>query len=280
MRIALIYDFDKTLSTTDMQNFDFIKNLNISPKEFWSNTTKLINENEADKILAYMYMMLKECQKNNIKLTKEYLNSCGKNIEFYNGVDTWFTRINEYGKSIGAHIEHYIVSSGITEIIEGTPICKYFKKIYGCSYLYENDIAVWPKVSINYTNKTQFIFRISKGALDIRDDDTVNRKSKALDISFDNMIYFGDGLTDIPCMKIIKEHGGKSIAIYQEGKSDNIVTLLNDERVNFALPSDYSENSKLENVVKMLIENMVMVDNIKKNEKIEYDSILGVKNEN
>jgi len=280
MRIALIYDFDKTLSTTDMQNFDFIKNLNISPKEFWSNTTKLINDNEADKILAYMYMMLKECQKNNIKLTKEYLNSCGKNIEFYNGVDTWFTRINEYGKSIGAHIEHYIVSSGITEIIEGTPICKYFKKIYGCSYLYENDIAVWPKVSINYTNKTQFIFRISKGALDIRDDDTVNRKSKALDISFDNMIYFGDGLTDIPCMKIIKEHGGKSIAIYQEGKSDNIVTLLNDERVNFALPSDYSENSKLENVVKMLIENMVMVDNIKKNEKIEYDSILGVKNEN
>ena len=280
MRIALIYDFDKTLSTTDMQNFDFIKNLNISPKEFWSNTTKLINDNEADKILAYMYMMLKECQKNNIKLTKEYLNSCGKNIEFYNGVETWFTRINEYGKSIGAHIEHYIVSSGITEIIEGTPICKYFKKIYGCSYLYENDIAVWPKVSINYTNKTQFIFRISKGALDIRDDDTVNRKSKALDISFDNMIYFGDGLTDIPCMKIIKEHGGKSIAIYQEGKSDNIVTLLNDERVNFALPSDYSENSKLENVVKMLIENMVMVDNIKKNEKIEYDSILGVKNEN
>ncbi len=280
MRIALIYDFDKTLSTTDMQNFDFIKNLNISPKEFWSNTTKLINDNEADKILAYMYMMLKECQKNNIKLTKEYLNSCGKNIEFYNGVDTWFTRINEYGKSIGADIEHYIVSSGITEIIEGTPICKYFKKIYGCSYLYENDIAVWPKVSINYTNKTQFIFRISKGALDIRDDDTVNRKSKALDISFDNMIYFGDGLTDIPCMKIIKEHGGKSIAIYQEGKSDNIVTLLNDERVNFALPSDYSENSKLENVVKMLIENMVMVDNIKKNEKIEYDSILGVKNEN
>ncbi len=280
MRIALIYDFDKTLSTTDMQNFDFIKNLNISPKEFWSNTTKLINDNEADKILAYMYMMLKECQKNNIRLTKEYLNSCGKNIEFYNGVETWFTRINEYGKSIGADIEHYIVSSGITEIIEGTPICKYFKKIYGCSYLYENDIAVWPKVSINYTNKTQFIFRISKGALDIRDDDTVNRKSKALDISFDNMIYFGDGLTDIPCMKIIKEHGGKSIAIYQEGKSDNIVTLLNDERVNFALPSDYSENSKLENVVKMLIENMVMVDNIKKNEKIEYDSILGVKNEN
>lgn len=280
MRIALIYDFDKTLSTTDMQNFDFIKNLNISPKEFWSNTTKLINDNEADKILAYMYMMLKECQKNNIKLTKEYLNSCGKNIEFYNGVSTWFTRINEYGKSIGADIEHYIVSSGITEIIEGTPICKYFKKIYGCSYLYENDIAVWPKVSINYTNKTQFIFRISKGALDIRDDDTVNRKSKALDISFDNMIYFGDGLTDIPCMKIIKEHGGKSIAIYQEGKSDNIVTLLNDERVNFALPSDYSENSKLENVVKMLIENMVMVDNIKKNEKIEYDSILGAKNEN
>ncbi len=280
MKIALVYDFDKTLSTTDMQNYDFIKNLNISPKEFWENTGKLIEESEADKILSYMYMMLKECEKNNIKLTRKYLNSCGKSIEFYKGVTTWFDRINQYGKSVGVEVEHYIVSSGITEIIEGTEIYDKFKKIYGCSFLYENGVAVWPKLAINYTNKTQFIFRISKGALDIRDDDSVNKKSKHLEIPFTNMIYFGDGLTDIPCMKIIKEAGGKSIAIYQEGKSDKILPLLNDDRVNFALPSDYSEGSKLEGVVKMLIDNMLMIDNIRKKEKIEYDSIVGVHDEN
>ena len=280
MKIALVYDFDKTLSTTDMQNYDFIKNLNISPKEFWEATGKLIHECEADNILSYMFMMLKECNKNNIKLTREYLNSCGKSIEFYKGVTTWFDRINAYGKSLGVEIEHYIVSSGITEIIEGTEICNKFKKIYGCSFLYENGVAVWPKLAINYTNKTQFIFRISKGALDIRDDDSVNKKSKHLDIPFTNMIYFGDGLTDIPCMKIIKEAGGKSIAIYQMGKSDKILPLLNDDRVNFALPADYSEGSKLEGVVKMLISNIVMIDDIRRKEKIEYDSIVGENNEN
>ncbi|MBR6072051.1 MAG: haloacid dehalogenase-like hydrolase [Acholeplasmatales bacterium] len=279
MKIALIYDFDKTLSTTDMQNYDFIKNLKMNPKDFWDNTGKIVNDNESDKILAYMYMMVKECKNNNIKLTREYLNSCGNSIEFYNGVDTWFQRINQYAFSLGVTLEHYIVSSGITEIIEGTPISKYFKKIYGCSFLYKDGEAVWPKTAINYTNKTQFIFRIAKGALDIRDDDSVNKKTNKLVINYDNMIYFGDGLTDIPCMKIVKESGGKSIAIYQTGKENKILPLLTDDRVNFALPSDYSENSKLENVVKMIIGNMVTINNIRVKEKMEFESILGKKNE-
>lgn len=279
MKIALIYDFDKTLSTTDMQNYDFIKNLKMNPKDFWDNTDKLVNDNESDKILAYMYLMVKECKNNNIKLTREYLNSCAKSIEFYKGVDTWFSRINQFAFSLGVTLEHYIVSSGITEIIEGTPINKYFKKIYGCSFLYKDGEAVWPKTAINYTNKTQFIFRIAKGALDIRDDDSVNKKTDNLVINYNNMIYFGDGLTDIPCMKIVKDSGGKSIAIYQEGKEKKILPLLKDDRVNFALPADYSENSKLENVVKMIIGNMVTINNIEVKEMMELESILGKKNE-
>ena len=280
MKIALIYDFDKTLSTTDMQNYDFIKNLNMDPKEFWGKTEALINDNESDKILAYMYMMLKECENKNIKLTKEYLNSCGKSIEFYKGVEDWFKRINQFAFSLGVEIEHYIVSSGITEIVEGTPISKYFKRIYGCSFLYKDGVAVWPKTAINYTNKTQFLFRIAKGALDIRDDDSVNKKMENLVIPFSNMIYFGDGLTDIPCMKLIKDAGGKSIAIYQEGKKDKILPLLNDSRVNFALPADYREDSKIDNIVKMIIGNMVVLDKIKVKEKIEFESILGECDEN
>lgn len=280
MKIALIYDFDKTLSTTDMQNYDFIKNLNISPNEFWGSTGKLIEAEEADKILSYMYMMVKECKKNNIKLTRKYLNSCGENIIFYDGVLDWFQRINQYALSLGVEIEHYIVSSGITEIVEGSKISKYFKRIYGCSFIYENDIAVWPKVAINYTNKTQFLFRIAKGALDIRDDDTVNKKTDNLVIPFNNMIYFGDGLTDIPCMKIIKEHGGKSIAIYQDGKKDKVLPLLKDERVNFIALSDYRENSKLDEVVKMIIGNMVLENKIRDKENQERISILGDSNEN
>ena len=280
MKIALIYDFDKTLSTTDMQNYDFIKNLGMEPSEFWGNTNELINSNESDKILAYMYMMVSECKKKGIKLTKEYLNSCGNSIEFYKGVETWFQRINQYAFSLGVELEHYIVSSGTTEIVEGTSISKYFKKIYGCSFLYKNGEAVWPRTAINYTNKTQFIFRIAKGALDIRDDDSFNKKTNNLVINYENMIYFGDGLTDIPCMKIIKDFGGKSIAIYQKGKEDKVLPLVNDGRVNFALPADYSEDSKIENVVKMIIGNMVTLNNIKEKEKIELDSILGDKHEN
>ena len=280
MKIALIYDFDKTLSKTDMQNYDFISNLGMNPSEFWGETGKLIDENESDKILAYMYMMVTECNKKGIKLTREYLNSCAKGIEFYDGVLDWFTRINQYAFSMGVELEHYIVSSGTEEIIEGTPIHKYFKKVYGCSFLYKDGIAVWPRLAINYTNKTQFIFRIAKGVLDIRDDDSVNKKTDKLAINYDNMIYFGDGLTDIPCMKIIKDAGGKSIAIYQKGKEDKVLPLLNDERVNFAVPADYSDGSKLDTIVKMIIGNMVTLDKIKAKEKIELDSILGKNNEN
>lgn len=266
--IALIYDFDKTLCTTDMQEYDFIKNLGITPNEFWGASSELTAKHGMDRILSYMLVMIQKCRELNIPLTEEYLNKCGENVVLYRGVSTWFDRINEFGQSKGVNIEHYIVSSGITEIIEGTPIAKYFKKIYGCKFVYDdNKEAIWPATAINYTLKTQYIFRISKGVLDSIDDDNLNRHTQDRRISYRNMIYIGDGLTDIPCMKLTREKGGRAIALYPTGKKDTVTQLVKDNRINFACVADYSQNSALEKIVKLMIENMATLETLETKEE-------------
>ncbi|MGM9969562.1 MAG: HAD family hydrolase [Anaeroplasma sp.] len=266
--IALMYDFDKTLSTTDMQEYDFIKNLGITPDEFWGSTGELTSKYEMDRILSYMYMMLRKCREQNIPLTEKYLNECGKNITLYRGVNTWFDRINQYAKELNCNVEHYIISSGITEIIEGTSIAQYFKKIYGCRFLYnENKEAIWPAVAINFTQKTQYIFRISKGILDIRDDDNLNKRMNGKRIEYQNMIYIGDGLTDIPCMQLLKEKGGKAIALYPSGGRQKAAQLVEDNRINYVCVADYSQNSTLEKIVKLMMDNMVLYGNLKEREE-------------
>lgn len=269
-RIAILYDFDKTLCTTDMQEYDFIKNLGLTPDEFWGSTGNITEKHGMDKILAYMYMMLKSCKDRNISLTKEYLNKCGENVVLYRGVTSWFDRIAEAANQIGdVTVEHYIVSSGITEIIEGTPIAKYFKKIYGCTFLYDEETkeAIWPATAINFTLKTQYIFRISKGVLDIMDDDNLNKHQEDRRIPYRNMIYIGDGLTDIPCMKLLKEKGGKAIALYPSGNKEKLKPLLNDGRINYACVADYSQNSTLEKTVIDMIEYMKLYDDLEAKEK-------------
>lgn len=273
-KIAILYDFDKTLSTTDMQEYDFIKNLGISNSDFWSETAKITNDNESDKILAYMYMMVKLCKEKNIKLTHEYLNECGKSVVLLPGVIDWFVRINQFAFNLGYEIEHYIISSGIAEIVEGTSIYKYFKKVFGCSFLYEDGIAIWPKTSVNYTQKTQYLFRIAKGSLDITDDDTVNKKVSKFEIEYKNMIYIGDGITDVPCMKLIKEKGGNSIAVYRN-KKDIVKTLVNDDRVNFVCEADYREGSVIEDAVKSIIGNIATNDKLKEKEANAIKLMLG-----
>ncbi|MCR5349589.1 MAG: haloacid dehalogenase-like hydrolase [Acholeplasmatales bacterium] len=279
LKIALIYDFDKTLSESDMQNYDFIKNLGISIDDFWKETGKITKEHNADKILAYMYMMVKTCKEKGIPLTKDYLKECGKNIILHKGVDTWFKRINTIGMSLGVEIEHYIVSSGITDIILGTPIYKYFKETYGCSFIYDkNGEAVWPKMAVNYTQKTQFIVRIAKGAFDVTDDDLVNKKTTSFNIPYNNMIYIGDGITDIPCMNMVKSKGGYSIALYSEGNKKKVLPLVEDKRVNFACLNDFSEDSKLYDSVKLMITNMVLRYNLETKEQEQLLSVLKEEN--
>ena len=216
--------------------------------------------------------MIKKCKEKGIPLTEEYLKSCGENVVLFKGVETWFDRINAFGESMGVKIEHYIISSGTYEIIQGTPIAKYFKRIYACRYMYdENGEALWPAHAINYTMKTQYIYRISKGTLDMTDDYNLNRvQDESLRrIAYRNMIYIGDGLTDIPCMKMVKERGGKSIALYPSGNSEKVKPLVDDDRINYVCVADYSPNSTLEKIVKLMIENMAVLERLRTKEEMQ-----------
>ena len=270
--IGILYDFDKTLCTTDMQEYDFIKNLGMNSDEFWGEAANITNIHEVEKVLAYMFVMIKKCKEKGIPLTKEYLKKCGENVVLYKGVETWFDRINSFGEVMGVNIEHYIISSGTYEIIQGTPIAKYFKRIYACRYMYdENGEALWPALAINYTLKTQYIYRISKGTLDVTDDYNLNRvQDESLRrIAYRNMIYIGDGMTDIPCMKLVKERGGKSIALYASGNSESVKPLVDDERINYVCVAAYTPDSPLENIVKLMIENMAVLERLKNKEKTQ-----------
>lgn len=258
--VALIYDFDKTLCTKDMQEYTFLPNIGINPKDFWQEVDNIAIKNDMDKILACLYMMLKKSDEAGIPIKREDFNRYGKEIEFFKGVTTWFERINEFGKSLNIKIEHYIISSGQKEIIEGTTISKYFKEIFASEFLYIDEKAVWPAMAVNYTTKTQFIARINKGVLDISDDTTLNRKmlEEERRIPKKNMIYIGDGFTDIPSMRMTHENGGYSIAVYQENKKSVAKTLLKDNRIDFATLADYQENSDLDNLIKKIIQTMAI----------------------
>ncbi|NDV67183.1 HAD family hydrolase [Bacteroides sp. 224] len=260
--VALIYDFDGTLSPGNMQEFGFIQAIGKDSKAFWGKNKKLSEDNDASGILCYMYLMLQAAQAESISLLRDSFRNFGKDVELFKGVKEWFTLINSYGKSVGVNIEHYINSSGLTEMIEGTPIFKEFKKIYACSYLYDVDgKAVWPAVAVDYTAKTQFLFKINKGIEKVSDNHKINQHIPEKDrrVPFSNMIYFGDGETDIPCMKLIKDQGGHSIAVYKPGSSKKKQTaenLIRENRVNFVCSADYSENKEMYKVVKTIIDKI------------------------
>lgn len=257
--IAIMYDFDKTLCTKDMQEYTFIPDIGLSSKEFWSISNNLAREKKMDAILAYMHVMIEQAHAARKNIRREEFVKMGKNLEFFPGVEDWFKRINEFGTENGLSIEHYIISSGLHEIIEGSSIYKQFKDVFACEYLYnENDVPVWPKNAVNYTTKTQFLFRINKGVLDISNDTDLNKYTPEDDrlIPFRNMIYIGDGLTDVPCMKLVRSNGGYSIAVYQKSKRSKVSDLIANNRVNFIELADYSEGSDLDKTVKTILGKM------------------------
>ena len=233
---ALMYDFDKTLCTKDMQEYGFIPNVNMTASEFWNESNTLAREKKMDGILAYMHVMLERAHAAKKSIQRKSFVELGKDLEFFPGVEAWFKRINLIGNDLGVKIEHYIISSGLHEIIEGSCIYKNFREVFACEFLYdENNIACWPKNVVNYTTKTQFLFRINKGVLDLSNDENLNKFTLEDDrpVPFRNMIYIGDGLTDVPCMKLVKANGGYSIAVYQKGKKAKVEELLQDGRVDF-----------------------------------------------
>ena len=260
--VALIYDFDGTLSPGNMQEFGFIQAIGKDKSEFWAKNKQLSEDNDANGILTYMYLMIQAAKNNGISLRRESFKKFGENVELFDGVKEWFALVNGYGRSIGLDVKHYINSSGLKEMIEGTSIAKEFENIYACSFLYDVDgIAYWPAVAIDYTAKTQFLFKINKGIKEVSDNKKINQyiPEKERPIPFERMIYFGDGDTDIPCMKMIKEHGGHSIAVYANGNSAKKATalqLIKDNRVNFVCPADYRAGKEINMVVKRILDKI------------------------
>lgn len=264
--IAFLYDFDKTLCTKDMQEYTFIPHAQMTANEFWKLSNELSTKNKMDRMLSYMYTMLLVSRDKRLPVRRENFLAAGRDIDFFPGVLAWFRRMTAFGASLGVNIEHYIISSGLKEIIEGSAIAHEFKEVYACEFYYdENGVAVWPTQVVNYTGKTQYLFRINKGLLDISTDEGLNdfMPEEERPIPFRNMIYFGDGVTDVPCMKLVREYGGKSIAVYhteKEGALQKVKDLLLANRINFYAPADYREGRELDSLVQEIVKHMVLGD--------------------
>jgi len=261
--IALIYDFDGTLSPGNMQEFGFIQAIGSTPEEFWKMSDGIAIGQDASNILSYMKLMYDEARKAGIRLTREDFRRYGADIKLYDGVREWFRNVNAYGEYRGAKIEHYINSSGLKEIIEGSPIAKEFKHIYAGSFIYDSSgEAEWPGIAVDYTAKTQFLFKINKGIFSSRDAKKVNESmaDENKRIPFTNMIYFGDGETDVPSMKIINMFGGHSIAVFDpssEGRREGARKLLRQGRASFITPANYNRDSRTFRLVCAIIDKIV-----------------------
>lgn len=261
--LAICYDFDKTLSPNDMQAQGYIQSVGYEVADFWARSNQLSKENDMDQNLAYMYMMTK-LARGKLIVNRNRLREYGSKVALFPGVSSWFHRLNTYGKEKGVLVEHYIISSGLKEMIEGTAVAGEFKKIYASSFYYdEAGVAVWPAQVVNYTNKTQFLFRIEKGVLDVNDEG-VNRyfEESRYRVPFRNMVYIGDSDTDIPCMKLVTVNGGHAIGVYNEETQDRskVFRMLRENRIRYFAPADYREGSSLENVVKRIIDRTATND--------------------
>ena len=260
--MAICYDFDGTLSPRCMQEYGFMQNLTLSAQDFWNKSNTQARRQNADPILSYMHLMKTESQKRGIPFRRDQLKNYGQSVELFAGLDTWFQRVNAYGRKKGLAVEHYIISSGLKEILEGTSIARSFKAIFASSFIYDRQgNAVWPAQVVNYTNKTQFLFRINKGCLDISDNHKINQRIPESEkhLPFSRMIYIGDGETDVPCMLTLRGDGGHSIAVYQPEIPKSVQgahLLLDDKRADFAAPADYRAGSLIESYVQALIDKI------------------------
>ena len=266
IQMAICYDFDGTLSPKNMQEYGFMKKLQTTPLKFWAKSNKVAKENFADTNAAYMKLMIEEANKKGVPFTENAFLEYGASVKFYKGVEGWFERINEYGKRHGVKVRHFIISSGLREIIKKTAIGKYFEEVFASSYMYDKQgNPIWPANVVNYTSKTQYLFRINKGCLDINDNIKVNARIEKdkREIPFENMVFIGDGETDIPAMKVLRSHGGHSVAVYNPKKVEKQAIakkLINDNRVNIITPADYRENQIIDKYIKALI-NKIKADN-------------------
>ena len=255
--LAICYDFDKTLSPDDMQAQGYIQEVfGDDVQAFWDECKDLAEANEMDSNLAYMFKMMEHAH-GRIVLTRKTLRDYGAKVKLFPGVEEWFERIREFGKKQGVIVEHYIISSGLKEMIEGTAIEKEFEKIYASSFLFDDkEVPIWPAQAVNYTNKTQFLFRIEKGTLDVNDSGVNDSfEPEKIRVPFRNIVYIGDSMTDIPCMKLVNVNGGHSIAVYDNNTLDKTKAfqMLTDNRIKYFTPADYTDGSDLDKLIKAII---------------------------
>lgn len=276
--VALLYDFDRTLCTQDMQNYAFIPSLGMDPEDFWREANDFGRREHMDGILAYMYTMIRKCREKGVPLTRESLRRCGESIVFFPGVEGWFDSIDRFGALLGVQVEHYVISSGLREIIDGSAIAGHFKEIYASEFYYDGSgWPVWPKLAVNFTAKTQFVYRINKGVLDVSDDRTLNASmpDDSKRVPFTNMIYLGDGLSDVPCMKMMRAYGGQAIAVYQDANRPGVEQLLRQGRVDYIYPADYSEGAGLELTVKEIIRRMAVNHRLSEEKHAQLRAVQG-----
>ncbi|MGB5950236.1 MAG: HAD family hydrolase [Parvibaculum sp.] len=256
IEMAIAYDFDGTLADGNMQEHQFLPDIGMKPKDFWAEVKRLTKEHQADEVLVYMNLMLRKAAAAGVPVRRDDFKARGKAIQLFEGVEEWFDRITGYGRAQGVRIQHYLVSSGNAEIFAGTPIASKFAQVYASKFMFDqNGVAAWPALAVNYTTKTQYLFRINKGAFDLSDNSKVNQFVEKRDrpVPFENMVFIGDGSTDIPCFRLVKEQGGLSVAVFKphtkgaRRKADN---YIKDGRVHCAVPAIYTDGSELDRIIK------------------------------
>lgn len=257
--VALVYDFDGTLSPEAMQHYGVLPSLGVEPADFWAKVKHKRRDISAEELLIYMREMLRLADANEVQLDRSKFQEHGKSIEFFDGVGEWFDRIGQYVASISngsdTVVEHYIISSGLKEMIEGCALADYFKKIYACEFLYDAyGHPQWPSRIVSETSKTQYLFRINKGVLDVNESINSHMPTKDRRIPWDNMIYFGDGETDVPSMAVVMANGGHAVAVHRPGADkkevEKCVELRKAQRIDYYCPADYREGSELDRLVK------------------------------
>jgi phosphoserine phosphatase len=287
-KIAIAYDFDGTLAPGNMQEHDFIPDLKMDIHEFWKEANDIAKQHDMDEVLAYMFLLLEKAKQKNISIKREDFFQYGKQISFYQGVEHYFERINLYAAEKGFEIEHYIISSGLREFVEGTSIAHHFKNIFASGFMYDaHNVACWPALGVNYTNKTQFLFRINKGIPNSYDNTLINKivPENEKPIPFSNIIYLGDGETDIPAMKMVKMQGGFTIAVYNEdyhkginplvkppgeqkidkkNPKDICEEIVRQQRADFMAPANYKENSALDILIMRCIDKIIAEQELNK----------------
>lgn len=260
--VAFCYDFDGTLAPGYMQDHAFIPELNVEKTDFWATVKAKAKAQKGDEVHAYMNLMVQKARGEDIKIDKKSWKMRGKTLPLFTGVEGWFSRQNSRADALGVKLEHYVISSGIREMIEGSSIASNFKKIYASAFSYDthgvpNGIAL----GVNYTNKTQYLFRINKGTLNEWDDKRINKYTppSRRHVPFEQMVFFGDGETDVPCMRLVSEQNGHAVAIWdakKAGSKETAEELIKLGRAKLSAEADYSKGSKLDKIAETLLNYM------------------------